>query len=302
MSEPKADGKAADRVDDTADVMRRGWRGSLLEGYIDIVARLVDAADRAAGVAAEYDPRFRARSPGDAMRQTPEAVWRAALTLNDGIVDAAENFVGLFDLRNMARRRMAPEAGRTNDGPRRESDRQSESEIVREVQRIINRGRHRGTTIETVIREIGPITNESNASLSAIIARHFVVDSDLVFSGRREPDAAKSDLPDSIEAHLKALGYDDVRHNVRLERLGDDQPRARMVAYTKDKPIVLVFRVASAREADAVADEDARFEARALSRSATPRYIYVTDGVVNRYLDLEADRMIPELPRSNPPP
>src|SRR5262245_48534609 len=73
---------------------------NLIDGCVEIVARLADTADRVAFATADNDPRFGARSSGDVLREAPETYRRAAYALNDGLIDVNDSIIDLLDLRN----------------------------------------------------------------------------------------------------------------------------------------------------------------------------------------------------------
>jgi hypothetical protein len=276
---------------------------NLIDGCVEVVARMADAADRVAFAAADSDPRFGARTSGDILRQTPETARRAAYALNDGLIDVSESIVNLLDLRtwDCDRQMQFTAVGETRTGTAYPSRLQSETDIVNATRRFINSGRNRGTTLGTLLRHLGPQTSYTNDELKAVISRHFLVDGDLILPAGDNAAPKAAGLPDSIEAHLKALGYTEVRHDVPLERLGEGATPARMVAYEDGRPAILVYKVVSGRLSNPAVEEDARFEAEALSRSHKPRFIYLTDGTSNRYIDVALDRVIADLPHAGSP-
>jgi hypothetical protein len=282
------------------------WRGrsecpprNVVEGYVEIVAQLTDAAEHVVSAVLDNSPWFGARRSADTVRHTPEAVRQAALAWNDGMINVSNAIVDFLDLRNWDRSRAADcrhsrETNRTVSGDRHSS----EAEIVEIARRFIVRGRYRGATLDGLIEHLRLQTSLPDDELSAIIKRHFLVDDDLVFSSRDEGTAESSDLPDSVEAHLRALGYSDIRRDVPLERLDHSGPRARMVAYEGGKAVVLVYLAPRRRLTDAAMDEDARFQAKALSKTASPKFIYLTDGRFNRFVSVEDGRVVESLPRA----
>lgn len=278
---------------------------NLIEGCIDILARLTDTAERTVNAAVDSDPRFGATRSGDVVRRTPDTICRTAMALNDGLVEVGNSVVRCLDLRTWER--LCGFGDCTSaERPRTFADRvvvepASESDLVNEARTYIRRGPNPGATLDGLVRHLRPAATLSDPELQAFVSRNFLVDRDIVFEADETGVAVAAGLPDSVEAHLRALGYDDLRRDVPLERAGSDAPCARMVAYKDGAPAILVFRTTAGRLGDPLVDEDARFQAKALSRVAGPRFVYITDGAANRYLSLDEDRVVPELPRAKSP-
>jgi hypothetical protein len=290
----------------SADLERESTRWpplgrDIIEGCVEVVARITDAAEHVVNAGADADPRYGARTSGDVVRQSPAFLERATYALNDSLRDVNESVTDLLDIRAWERggRRRRTRVSRDSTAPATasEADLVSEEEVVVEARYFVNRGRYRGATLSGLVRHLRSRTSWSDDQLEAVIARHFVVEDDLVLPAGRASTAA--DLPDSIEDHLRALGYDDLRRNVRLERLDDTAPPAELVAYHADQPSVIVHRVSRGHLVDAVTIENARFQAKALSQTATPEFIYLTDGTVNRYFSIAEDRIVTELPKAS---
>jgi hypothetical protein len=285
----------------TATVRRRP--ANLIEGCIDIVARLTDTAERTVNTAIDSDPRYGATRSGDVVRQAPDTICRTAMALNDGLVDLGATLVNCLDLRTWERwfGFGASNTDRTRPVVERAvAEPVSESALVNESRSYISRGPNPGATLDGLVRHLRPLAPLSDVELHAFVTRNFLVDGDLVFPPDDAGLAAAAGLPDSVEAHLRALGYEDLRRDVPLERAGSDAPCARMVAYKDGTPTILVFRTSTGGLGDALVDEDARFQAKALSRVAAPGFVYITDGVANRYISLDEDRVIAQLPRAKP--
>lgn len=266
------------------------------EGYFDMVASLGDAAEDAArSLTGQRSWRRDSGARGGSSRPY-DAVTERILDLNDALVEVGEGIIDFLDVRKWSGGSAHPVANPFRARRRESPHKLYENELVDEARHYISRGDRRGATLDGLIRYLEPASDLSRGDLERLIERHFVVDGDLVFLSDDHTLAAAAGLPDSTEAHLRALGYDDLRRNVRLERLDDDSPSARLVGYVNDNPVVLVFVAPLGRVDDPFVEEDARFQAKALSRDATPQIVYITDGATNRYLSLEDDRVLSEIP------
>ncbi|MDJ0825415.1 MAG: hypothetical protein QNJ16_07925 [Rhodobacter sp.] len=272
---------------ETADDRLRSLGTALVDSYVEGYARLADAAGRVAGAYADYDPRIGARSPGDVVRQLPETARQAMRELSSGLVsvaDAAEGYVeAVADIARPQNLR-----GGTRKG--------TDAQILYECRLYLARGRYRGLSLDRLIDKLGEIEDYTKDDLRQLIEKHFVVEDGLVLRSRSSTEKAPLDMPQSVEDHLKALGYTDLREDVELERLDDDKETARLVAYVNDVPAVLVHVCPFGMTRKDYVQDDAGFAAKALSRSQAARYVYITDGVNNAYLDVAADELIDALP------
>ena len=297
----KADAPASprDNLDDGLRRRRLRQPRTLISGYINLVGRMADAAEQAAFGVVDSDPRFDARTSGDVLRQTPDALRSAALAVNGGLLDVNDAIVDFLDLRNWTYSDvtwpMWDPAGKMRTRAPGDADVASDADIVREARATIRRTPHQGILLSDLVSSLAGRTDRSEDDIKTIIGRHFVLDGDLV---RTATPGRRQALPAAIEAQLKALGYTDLRRNVPLERLDDPAATARLVAFENDKPMVLVYVVVTGQLGDPLVDAEARFEAKALSRTSSARYVYLTSGAVNRYLDVENELVLAELPRA----
>jgi hypothetical protein len=278
----------------------RGRPAGILSGYIDAVALLADAAGRLGDTFEDNDPRLDARTPGDVVRNLPGTYRRAVLALNDGLIDA-------LDLRNYpACSRHAADPGdievvptAARSTPVREPSRgMVEAQLVASARKFMLRLSQGGATLDDLVHHLRPLTELSDPAISELITRHFLVDGDLVLLCRADTQRTDDGVPDLLRDYLKALGYDDCRRDVELERIADKSLKAYLVAYKDGVPMVLVYRTPAGQVAVPEMLERARFQARALTRDKGPRYLYLTDGRFNKYFDDRSGQVVAELQRA----
>jgi hypothetical protein len=282
----------------------------IVDGYVEVVASLADAAGRLSNAAIDNDPCVGARTNGDVLRQTPDAVERTAFALNDELISAQQRIVDFLDLRNWDFRRSAdrPDLREPALDERGLNEREfsvgtapnraaSERDIVVAARGFLNRSPLRSATLDGLTKYLRRVLPVADHDLHSVVERNFRVDRDLVFLAHSTAEGVG--LAQSVEAHLRALGYNDLRRDVPLERLEGTDASARLVAYDGNEPAVVVALVARGRLNDALDQDHARVQAKSLSKTSEPRYVYLTDGSANLYLDVETGTPIAELPRAS---
>ncbi|MCW3053205.1 MAG: hypothetical protein JWN14_2375, partial [Chthonomonadales bacterium] len=132
--------------------------------------------------------------------------------------------------------------------------------------------------------------------IRSVVLRNFVSNGTVV---RNQPAPGENPLQNPVvqrmQQALTELGYTDLRADCPLMAMPDTQEKAALVAFDGDTPLVLCYP--AARSVNSPQErEAARFQAATISDAKSARFVWVSDGVSNYYLDTERDVAIAALP------
>lgn len=264
-------------------------RGLFLAG-IEGAGALADATQEFASRAVQNQPFSRSRTLGDALRETPETL-NAAMAPNNALIDLPRRMVDAF-----YREYPAASGQRTGSGSAYRSEPETpESIIVTTTQEYLDGIPQGGALVSSVVNHVALTTGYPLDIIRTVVLRNFV--SNGVVMRNQPPEEAPAHtnpIVARMQQTLADLGYADLRTDCPLLALPDTEEKAALAAFESGAPLVLCYAAHSAnspREREA-----ARFQAAALSPDKAARYVWVSDGARNYYLDTERDVAIAALP------
>jgi hypothetical protein len=271
------------------------FMADIVRGYTQTFASLVDTAERLTDVVYMNDPRIGAATSGDIVRNLPHALYRAARQLNEEWLAARDRMGERFDMSPWSRRHAAHRStAETFHEPAAST--QSERRILAAARSFMARSAQKGVTLAGLMKHLRAATPYVDSELKSALDRNFtVVDDDLVYDV-----VPSSEAPiQSIEEHLCALGYTDLRRDVAIDPRDPTSKRAELVAFQNGVPAILVSLVPLGQTDDPIAVERASFHAKLLSHGGgAARYVLLTDRRTNRYLDVQTSCLVAELPKA----
>jgi len=274
-------------------------RGLFIAG-IEGASAMADVTQNFLTGAVQRQPFSASRSVGDVIRETPEMLAGALPTPNE-MINMPRRVVDAFYREyngSSAPRPGAPSTGASGYGAggyRQQTD-SPESTIFTSAQTYLNSIPQGGALLSSVVNHVALTTGYPIDIIRSVVLRNFVSNGTVV---RNQPAPGENPLQNPVvqrmQQALTELGYTDLRADCPLLAMPDTQEKAALVAFDGDTPLVLCYpavrSVNSPQEREA-----ARFQAATISDDKSARFVWVSDGVSNYYLDTERDLAIAALP------
>lgn len=268
-------------------------RGLFLAG-IEGAGALADATQDFVTGAVQRQPFSTSRTVGDVLREAPETLDAVIAPTNE-LINLPRRMVDAFykEYNSAPTQRAGAGARRATTSP--------EDVIFTTAQAYLDSIPQGGALVSSVVNHVALTTGYPPDIIRTVVLRNFVSNGTVV---RNQPaDQAhphQNPIVQRMQQTLAGLGYTDLRHDCPLAALPDAQEQAALVAFDGDTPLVLCYPAATSANSPQER-EAARFQAAAISPDKTARFVWVSDGTANYYLDTERDIAIAALPPNTAP-